>query len=58
MKQSQIESPCIGVCQFPGGVCKGCGRTQEEAFEWYDMTDEQKQAVINRIEKKQKGWVK
>jgi predicted Fe-S protein YdhL (DUF1289 family) len=54
----KIESPCIGVCQFPGGVCQGCGRTQEEAFEWYDMIDEQKQAVINRIEKKQKGWFK
>jgi predicted Fe-S protein YdhL (DUF1289 family) len=58
MKQSQIESPCIGVCQFPGGVCRGCGRTQEEAFEWYDMSDEQKQAVLNRLEKKEKGWFK
>jgi predicted Fe-S protein YdhL (DUF1289 family) len=58
MKQSQVESPCIGVCQFPSGVCKGCGRTQEEAFEWYDMTDEQKQAVLNRLEKKSKGWFK
>ena len=58
MKQSKVESPCVGVCQFPGGVCKGCGRTQEEAFEWYEMSEEQKQAVINRLEKKKKGWFK
>jgi uncharacterized protein len=58
MKSSQIESPCIGVCQFPGGVCRGCGRTQEEAFEWYEMTDEQKQKIINRLQKKKIGKFK
>jgi predicted Fe-S protein YdhL (DUF1289 family) len=58
MKQSQIESPCIGVCQFWLGTCKGCGRTQEEAFEWYDMTDKQKQAVLDRLKKKNKKLLK
>jgi predicted Fe-S protein YdhL (DUF1289 family) len=36
----------------------GCGRTVDEVVEWYDMTDKQKQAVLNRIEKESKGWFK
>jgi uncharacterized protein len=58
MKKSLIESPCISVCQFPGGICQGCGRTQEEVVEWYDMTDDERQAVLNRIEKDSKSWFK
>ena len=58
MKQSQIESPCISVCRMENEVCVGCGRTLEEVVEWYNFTDEQKQAVLNRLEKKKKGWFK
>jgi predicted Fe-S protein YdhL (DUF1289 family) len=25
---------------------------------WYDMNDDEKQAVLNRIEKESKGWFK
>jgi predicted Fe-S protein YdhL (DUF1289 family) len=39
-------------------VCIGCGRTVEEVVEWYNMTDTQKQAVLNRLEKKEKSWFK
>ena len=53
-----VESPCIGVCQFWSSKCQGCGRTQEEAVEWYNMTDEQKQKIINRLQKKKIGKFK
>jgi predicted Fe-S protein YdhL (DUF1289 family) len=39
-------------------VCVGCGRTVEEVVEWYNFTDEQKQAVLNRLEKETTGWFK
>ena len=58
MKKSPIESPCISVCRYDNEVCRGCGRTVDEVVGWYDMTDDEKQAVLNRLEKKAKGWFK
>jgi predicted Fe-S protein YdhL (DUF1289 family) len=39
-------------------VCVGCGRTVDDIVNWYDMTDGEKQAVLNRLEKDSKGWFK
>ena len=58
MKKSPIESPCISVCLYENEVCAGCGRTVDEVVNWYDMTDDEKQAVLNRLEKESKGWFK
>jgi predicted Fe-S protein YdhL (DUF1289 family) len=58
MKTRPIESPCIGLCQYYKGVCRGCGRTTEEMFEWDGMTEEKKQTVINRLQKKKIGKFK
>ena len=58
MKPSPIESPCISVCRYEDEVCVGCGRTVDDIVNWYDMTDDEKQAVLNRIEKDSKGWFK
>lgn len=27
-------SPCIDVCKYPDGVCKGCGMTKREKKGW------------------------
>ena len=58
MKKLPIESPCISVCRMENEVCVGCGRTIDDIVNWYDMTDDEKQAVLNRLEKKEKGWFK
>ena len=58
MKPSLIESPCISICRYEDEVCVGCGRTVDEVVGWYDMSDDEKQAVLNRLEKKQNGWFK
>ena len=58
MKKSPIESPCISVCRYENEVCVGCGRTVDDIVNWYDMTDDEKQAVLNRLEKDSKGWFK
>ena len=54
----EIESPCISVCRYDNEVCAGCGRTVDEIVEWYNMTDKQKQAVLNRLEKNSEEWFK
>jgi predicted Fe-S protein YdhL (DUF1289 family) len=58
MKQSHIESPCISVCRYENEVCAGCGRTVDEVVGWWDMSDDEKQAVLNRLEKESEGWFK
>lgn len=58
MKQSHIESPCISICRYENEVCAGCGRTVDEVVGWWDMSDDEKQAVLNRLEKEQDGWFK
>ena len=58
MKPSLIESPCISICRYEDEVCAGCGRTVDEVVGWYDMTDDEKQAVLNRLEKESDGWFK
>ena len=50
MKQSKVESPCISVCRYENEVCVGCGRTVDEVVNWYDMTDDEKQAVLDRLD--------
>ena len=52
--ESTVPSPCIQVCTYstePGNdYCIGCGRTPDEIREWIIMNDEQKLAVLRRIE--------
>ena len=55
---NEVESPCISVCRYENEVCVGCGRTIDDITNWYDMTDNEKQAVLNRIEKESEGWFK
>lgn len=43
-------SPCINVCWLgEQGLCIGCLRTLDEITDWSIYTDEEKQAVLDRI---------
>jgi len=46
-----VESPCIGVCRLEAFVCVGCGRTLDEITRWSRMTDDERAAVVARIER-------
>ena len=49
------DSPCIGVCTtLYDTYCKGCGRHYLEVAHWVTYTQEQKDAVWERLES-QKG---
>ncbi|TWG79762.1 hypothetical protein L602_000600001620 [Cupriavidus gilardii J11] len=44
------DSPCIGICStLFDEVCQGCGRTAAEVSNWVFLSDEEKQAVWDRI---------
>ena len=46
----EVPSPCQNICVLdPEMICIGCGRSAEEISRWTVMTNEEKQAVIDRI---------
>jgi len=49
MSEIEIQSPCIGLCSMDelSGFCQGCYRTIDEIQAWWDLTNQQKQQVIN-----------
>lgn len=45
-----MRTPCQGRCCIVSGECPGCGRTLEEVRNWTRMTDEERDAVMDRLE--------
>ena len=51
------DSPCIGVCTTVyTDECLACGRTYMEVARWTEMSDEEKEAVWERIERERTAW--
>ena len=50
----QVASPCVNVCQIDSrtGYCLGCMRTIDEIADWLEMTNEEKQQVLDRLEQR------
>ena len=46
-----MQSPCVKICTYEPslGMCSGCGRTLAEVRGWFEMTDEQRQAVMDEL---------
>ena len=49
-----IPSPCVKVCQLDPAtsICRGCQRTIDEIADWVEYSDEEKLAVLARIERR------
>jgi uncharacterized protein len=44
---SKPSTPCINVCKLDeDGVCIGCFRTIEEISSWSQLSEEQRQALM------------
>ncbi|MAM89701.1 DUF1289 domain-containing protein [Allohahella sp. A8] len=44
------KKPCIDICEFDKqAVCKACGRTKQEKKAWKQFSDDEKQAVWDRV---------
>lgn len=53
MTQQRIKTPCIGICSTTSvgdRICRGCKRFAFEVIDWNGYTDEEKQAVLDRVE--------
>ena len=50
-----IVSPCIGVCAMneQTNLCEGCFRSIEEIRDWWDMTPESRNKIMDKLEQRQ-----
>jgi len=49
-----VRTPCIGICSTTSvgdRICRGCKRFAFEVIDWNGYTNEQKRAILARIEK-------
>ena len=50
-----LISPCVALCKLSeDDICIGCKRTIEEIINWRTYTDNQKKAVLARLESTEK----
>jgi hypothetical protein len=49
-----VASPCIDICQIVAetGLCRGCGRTLDEIAAWPAASDEERRAILRRIDRR------
>lgn len=45
-----VTSPCTNVCEVEDGICLGCGRTVAEITSWRQLSDAEKEAILEKIE--------
>ncbi|MDP5074330.1 MAG: DUF1289 domain-containing protein, partial [OM182 bacterium] len=52
--RAPVKTPCIGICSTTSvgdWVCRGCKRYSTEVIGWISFGEEEKAAVMRRIEK-------
>ncbi|SAK52238.1 dehydratase [Caballeronia pedi] len=54
---TDVASPCVDVCRMnpETGFCDGCLRTIDEIAAWAACDDEEKRAVLARVESRRQG---
>ena len=52
MSKQRIKTPCVGLCSTVYGdlVCRGCKRFHHEVVNWNLYSEEEKRAVLLRLE--------
>ncbi len=57
MTRGSPTSPCIGACQLDpaSSLCRGCGRTIAEIAAWPDLSDDERRAILARLEASRKA---
>lgn len=48
-----VKTPCIGICSttsFGDSICRGCKRFNFEVIGWHRYSEEEKRAVMSRID--------
>lgn len=48
--RNRPDTPCVAVCSTTfDDICRGCGRTAMEVAHWVGMSEQEKDAVWERI---------
>ena len=55
---SQIENPCISLCQLKGDLCVSCGRSKDEIRKWKRMKRPKKMAAVQKASARLKALKK
>ena len=56
MSDEEIRSPCISVCVLDeNDICMGCYRSAEEVTDWFLAGDEEKRAIMQRVEQRREA---
>ncbi len=56
MSEQEIRSPCISVCVLDeNDICMGCFRSADEVTEWFMASNEQKRAIMERVEQRRQA---
>lgn len=53
MTNAAVKTPCIGICSTTSvgdPICRGCKRFAFEVIDWNAYTEDEKRAVLQRIE--------
>lgn len=52
MSSRSLKTPCVGLCStvYGDAVCRGCKRYDYEIIAWNTYTDQEQQAVWQRLE--------
>ncbi len=53
-----VKSPCTKNCSLYSDICVSCFRTKQEIGLWSSMSDNEKQAVLDRINADLAEWLK
>ncbi|HHX34105.1 MAG TPA: DUF1289 domain-containing protein [Gammaproteobacteria bacterium] len=49
-KEKPVKSPCVSLCALDiNDICMGCQRTANEISAWGKMTNEQRRAVLQKV---------
>jgi uncharacterized protein len=51
IKADKISSPCIDVCDVDstGQYCIGCGRSMDEIARWLTTSEQERQAIMDKL---------
>lgn len=49
-----LKTDCVGQCHRLNGYCTGCGRTNDEIFDWILLSDKEKQQILNSLREDKK----
>lgn len=53
---NEVVSPCVAICALDeNDICVGCHRSGKEITQWTQLTNEQKQKVMEKVREREKS---